>query len=216
MKAGDPLPVDVSKLPASTFVGCVITSPLSRRSSRQPDAGDVRPRPAPTCTMRCKARCSISAGARRIEVTAMFRNIDAISESARYDIIVIGSGAAGMAAALFAAIEGRKVLVVERTEYVGGTSALSAATTWMPNSHHSKTVNPDDSREKVPTIPRRRGRQPFSGGDARGFSRQRARGGRNARGQQRGQVPSLRDPSRLRAAVRRRDHARPCAGAPAV
>jgi succinate dehydrogenase/fumarate reductase flavoprotein subunit len=79
----------------------------------------------------------------------MFRTIDAISDGACYDVVVIGSGAAGMAAALFAAIEGRKVLVVERTEYVGGTSALSAATTWMPNSHHSKSVNPDDSREKV-------------------------------------------------------------------
>lgn len=79
----------------------------------------------------------------------MFKTIDAISPDARYDIIVIGSGAAGMAAALFAAIEGRKVLMVERTEYVGGTSAISAATTWMPNSHHSKSVNPDDSREKV-------------------------------------------------------------------
>jgi len=79
----------------------------------------------------------------------MFRNIEAISDGARYDLVVIGSGAAGMAAALFAAIEGRKVLLVERTEYVGGTSALSAATTWIPNSHHSKSVNPDDSREKV-------------------------------------------------------------------
>jgi succinate dehydrogenase/fumarate reductase flavoprotein subunit len=79
----------------------------------------------------------------------MFRTIGATSEGACYDVIVIGSGAAGMAAALFAAIEGRKVLVVERTECVGGTSALSAATTWMPNSHHSKSVNPDDSREKV-------------------------------------------------------------------
>jgi hypothetical protein len=77
----------------------------------------------------------------------LFRNIDAIA--VRYDIVVIGSGAAGMAAALFAAIEGSKVLVVERTEYVGGTSALSAGTTWMPNSHHSKSVNPDDSPEKV-------------------------------------------------------------------
>ena len=79
----------------------------------------------------------------------MFGTIGAISEGARYDIIVIGSGAAGMAAALFAAIEGRKVLVVERTEYVGGTTALSAATAWMPNSQHSKSVNPDDSREKA-------------------------------------------------------------------
>lgn len=79
----------------------------------------------------------------------MFRTIDSIPEAARYDVVVIGSGAAGMAAALFAAIDGRKVLVIERTEYVGGTSALSAATTWVPNSHHSRSVNPDDSREKV-------------------------------------------------------------------
>jgi succinate dehydrogenase/fumarate reductase flavoprotein subunit len=79
----------------------------------------------------------------------MFRKIDEIPQGASYDIIVIGSGVAGMAAALFAAIEGRKILVVERTEYVGGTSALSAATAWMPNSHHSSSVNPDDSREKV-------------------------------------------------------------------
>ena len=79
----------------------------------------------------------------------MFRTIEAIPEAARYDVVVIGSGAAGMAAALFAAIDGRKVLVVERTEYVGGTSALSAATTWVPNSHHSRSVNPDDSKEKV-------------------------------------------------------------------
>jgi succinate dehydrogenase/fumarate reductase flavoprotein subunit len=79
----------------------------------------------------------------------MFRTIDAISHDASYDFIVIGSGVAGMAAALFAAIEGRKVLIVERTEYVGGSSALSAATAWMPNSHHSKSVNPDDSRDKA-------------------------------------------------------------------
>src|SRR6478735_6324567 len=77
----------------------------------------------------------------------MFTSIDAISE--RYDIIVVGSGAAGMAAALFAALEGSKVLMVERSEYVGGTSALSAGTTWIPNSHHSSSVNSDDTPEKA-------------------------------------------------------------------
>jgi succinate dehydrogenase/fumarate reductase flavoprotein subunit len=79
----------------------------------------------------------------------MFRNIEAIADGASYDIVVVGSGVAGMAAALFAAIEGSKVLTVERTEYLGGTSALSAGTTWMPNSHHSRGVNPDDSPEKA-------------------------------------------------------------------
>ena len=77
----------------------------------------------------------------------MFTSIDAISE--RYDIIVVGSGAAGMATALFAALEGSKVLMVERSEYVGGTSALSAGTTWIPNSHHSSSVNSDDTPEKA-------------------------------------------------------------------
>jgi glycine/D-amino acid oxidase-like deaminating enzyme len=62
-----------------------------------------------------------------------------------YDVIVAGSGAAGMAAALFAAIRGQRVLLVERTEFLGGTSALSAATTWIPNSDHAASVSAGDS-----------------------------------------------------------------------
>lgn len=54
---------------------------------------------------------------------------------ANYDLIVIGAGGAGMAAALFAAIEGLKVLLLERTAHVGGTSALAAGAIWIPNSH---------------------------------------------------------------------------------
>src|SRR5580765_8602934 len=100
----------------------------TRRGGATPGVSDLARHRHVQCAAKLDAR--LPACARRIEVTTMFRTIDAISEGARYDIIVIGSGAAGMAAALFAAIEGRKVLVVERTEYVGGTSALSAATTW--------------------------------------------------------------------------------------
>jgi glycine/D-amino acid oxidase-like deaminating enzyme len=79
----------------------------------------------------------------------MFRTIDSIPESATYDLVIIGAGAGGMSAALFGAIQSRRILLVESTEYVGGTSALSAATTWIPNSHHAASVNPNDSREKV-------------------------------------------------------------------
>jgi succinate dehydrogenase/fumarate reductase flavoprotein subunit len=79
----------------------------------------------------------------------MFRSIDSIPEGATYDLVVVGAGAGGMSAALFAAIQDCTVLLVESTEYVGGTSALSAATTWIPNSHHAAAVNPGDSRENA-------------------------------------------------------------------
>jgi succinate dehydrogenase/fumarate reductase flavoprotein subunit len=82
----------------------------------------------------------------------MFIALDTVPDQSRYDIVVVGAGAAGMSAALFAAIEKRKVLLVEHTEYVGGTSALSAATIWIPNSHHTPTVSNDDSLEKVTTF----------------------------------------------------------------
>src|SRR5476649_2084260 len=82
----------------------------------------------------------------------MFVALDSVADQSRYDIIVIGAGAAGMAAALFAAIENRQVLLVEHTEYVGGTSALSAATIWIPNSHHAPAVSNDDSPEKAATF----------------------------------------------------------------
>ena len=47
------------------------------------------------------------------------------------DVLVIGSGT-GMAAALAAHEQGLKVLVVEKTEYVGGSTALSGGGVWVP------------------------------------------------------------------------------------
>jgi succinate dehydrogenase/fumarate reductase flavoprotein subunit len=79
----------------------------------------------------------------------MFITLDSVPDQSRYDVVVIGAGAAGMSAALFAAIENSKVLLVEHTEYVGGTSALSAATIWIPNSQHAPSVTSDDSVEKA-------------------------------------------------------------------
>ena len=42
-----------------------------------------------------------------------------------YDVIVIGAGAGGMTAAAVAAAEGLRVLVIEKTAFVGGTTARS-------------------------------------------------------------------------------------------
>jgi succinate dehydrogenase/fumarate reductase flavoprotein subunit len=62
------------------------------------------------------------------------------------DLLVLGAGAGGMTAALTAAILGLDVLLVEKAEAVGGTTARSAGSVWIPNSGHSKTA---DTREQA-------------------------------------------------------------------
>src|SRR5829696_6689138 len=51
----------------------------------------------------------------------------------RVDVAVVGSGAAGLVAALSAAVEGSTVLVVESEPLVGGTTAISGGAAWVPN-----------------------------------------------------------------------------------
>src|SRR6059036_2263138 len=68
-----------------------------------------------------------------------------IQPGEEFDIVVIGAGGAGMSAALIGAIDGARVLLVERTEYVGGTTAYSGGTLWIPNTHHAAKVNKTDS-----------------------------------------------------------------------
>jgi succinate dehydrogenase/fumarate reductase flavoprotein subunit len=82
-------------------------------------------------------------------VAAAARTLAEIADGADFDLAVLGAGAGGMAAAVFAALEGQRVLLVERTEYLGGTSALSAATTWVPGTRLAASVGAEDSREKV-------------------------------------------------------------------
>jgi succinate dehydrogenase/fumarate reductase flavoprotein subunit len=66
-----------------------------------------------------------------------------------YDVVVIGAGAAGMSAALFSAIRGAKTLLVEKTGFVGGTSALSAGSIWIPNTRHASALGATDSAANV-------------------------------------------------------------------
>ena len=72
-----------------------------------------------------------------------------IPDGTEYDVVVLGAGGAGMSAALFAAIAGAKVLLVESTAQVGGTSAYSAATTWIPGTHLAPQVNKDDTPDNA-------------------------------------------------------------------
>jgi 3-oxosteroid 1-dehydrogenase len=51
------------------------------------------------------------------------------------DVLVAGSGAAGLTAALAAAVSGARVLLVERAGRLGGTTALSGGRVWVPGNH---------------------------------------------------------------------------------
>ena len=63
-----------------------------------------------------------------------------------YDVVVIGSGAAGAMAALRAAEQGLSVLIVEKAHKFGGTSATSGGVLWVPD--HQLAPN-DDDRQKT-------------------------------------------------------------------
>ena len=51
-----------------------------------------------------------------------------------YDVVVVGTGASGMSAAVTAAYEGLKVLVVEKASVYGGTTARSGGWLWIPGT----------------------------------------------------------------------------------
>ncbi|GAA3218883.1 FAD-binding protein [Dactylosporangium siamense] len=67
------------------------------------------------------------------------------------DVLVVGTGAAGMTAAIAAADAGRRVLVVESTGKWGGTTALSGGGLWMPTNPLMAGFGQVDSVDKTLT-----------------------------------------------------------------
>lgn len=56
------------------------------------------------------------------------------SADASFDVVVVGSGGAGLTSATVAARRGLKVLLLEKSEWFGGTTALSGGGIWVPGS----------------------------------------------------------------------------------
>ncbi|MDI3419094.1 FAD-dependent oxidoreductase [Streptomyces luteolus] len=65
-----------------------------------------------------------------------------------YDVVVVGSGAAGMAAAITARLRGLTALVVEKTDRYGGSTALSGGGVWIPDNLHHEAAGLGDTPEQ--------------------------------------------------------------------
>ena len=64
----------------------------------------------------------------------------------RYDVVVLGTGAAGLTSALAAAHSGARVGLFEKGDKVGGTTALSSAVVWLPANRYAREAGVADSR----------------------------------------------------------------------
>ena len=78
------------------------------------------------------------------------------------DVVVLGSGAAGLAAATLAHDGGAEVLLVEKADLIGGTTGVSGGMPWVPMNHHMAELGVRDSREEALLYIRRltHGREP--------------------------------------------------------
>ncbi len=76
-----------------------------------------------------------------------FRYVFGMSGKHEYDVVIVGSGAAGLSAALRAGHLGAKVLVIEKAPIIGGTTAMSGGCIWVPNHHHQARLGVQDSAD---------------------------------------------------------------------
>ncbi|MEP1606498.1 MAG: FAD-dependent oxidoreductase [Marinomonas sp.] len=65
------------------------------------------------------------------------------------DIIILGCGASGMAAALSAHEAGASVTLIERFDKIGGTAAISGGVIWVPNNPRQQAAGMADSRDEA-------------------------------------------------------------------
>ena len=71
------------------------------------------------------------------------------------DVVVIGSGGAGLTAAILAHDNGARVVVLERSDLIGGTTAVSGGGAWIPLNHKMQDLETSDSREEALTYCKR-------------------------------------------------------------
>lgn len=85
------------------------------------------------------------------------------------DVLVVGSGVAGMSAAITAASRGLKVIVTEKAGYYGGTTARSGGWLWVPGSHLAKAYGHDEAPDQALTYIRDQAGASFDEARVRAF-----------------------------------------------
>ncbi len=70
-------------------------------------------------------------------------------ETIEVDVLVVGAGGAGMTAALTAAHRGLDVLLVEKSDYFGGSTARSGGGVWVPGNYALRTAGVEDTPERA-------------------------------------------------------------------
>ena len=92
-----------------------------------------------------------------------------MSGDVEVDVVVFGSGAAGLTAALVASVHGQRVLLCEKDAVIGGTTATSGGSCWVPGNHHARARGVDDSLECAATYLDREIGLPDTDGRRRAF-----------------------------------------------
>lgn len=66
-----------------------------------------------------------------------------------YDVVVVGSGAIGLTAALAARKRGGEVAVIEKADFLGGTAAVSGGMVWIPSNRYMSRTGASDDPEQA-------------------------------------------------------------------
>jgi 3-oxosteroid 1-dehydrogenase len=91
-------------------------------------------------------------GARRVEEVLESFGSEVLGDDmtawdATFDLVIVGSGGGGLVAALAAADAGARVLVLEKQERVGGSTAMSGGIVWIPDNPLLRAEGVRDSYE---------------------------------------------------------------------
>ncbi|HEY3657380.1 MAG TPA: FAD-binding protein [Steroidobacteraceae bacterium] len=65
------------------------------------------------------------------------------------EVLIVGSGAGALTAAIVAADHGSRVMIIEKSQFFGGTAATSGGVVWVPNSGLASDPNHRDSAEEA-------------------------------------------------------------------